>query len=267
MSNYWQKREAEQKLRHQSKTEKEIEKEFERLYRESADKIVDKMEALYPSLLEEDTIINHYYRYTKYYELREKINKELSVLGKKELKALEKKLENMYKYSSWKTLKGLNFNVSNRAELEKVIQSLWDNRTSWSKTVWCKDGYSGSQRVEKAMTQLQNSLERGMSDCVLRGASKDELVKTLQSRFGVSYSEASRLARTELTYIQNQATLDSYRQAGIRQYEYLAEIDDRTSDICSDLNGQRFNIDAAIAGVNYPPMHPNCRSTVLAVIE
>lgn len=267
MSSYWQEREVEQKLRFQLKTEKEIERELRKQYRAAADKVIEDIELIYPSLLEDDVLINYYYRYKRYYKLLEKINKELTSLGTSEIKTLEEKFDNMYRYSSWKTLKGLNFETKNKMELEKVIQSLMDNRTSWKESVWCKDGLTGSERVEKAMTQLQNQLERGMSDCVLRGASKDELVKTLQTRFDVSYSEANRLARTELTYIQNQATKDSFVKAGVAQYEYLAETDARTSDICAELNGQRFDINNAIVGVNYPPMHPNCRSTVLAVID
>ena len=267
MSKYWQEREAKQRLRYQAKTEKEIEKELRRLYKAAADKVIEDMEYIYPSLLEDDVLSNYYYRYMRYYKLREKINKQLTALGQDELKELEKKFEKMYKYASWKTLEGLNFSIENQMELEKVISSLWDNRTSWSETVWCKDGLSGAQRVEKQMTSLQKSLEKGMSDCLARGASKDELVKTLKSRFGVSFSEADRMARTELTYIQNQATKDSYVKAGVTQYEYLAETDGRTSDICAEMNGQRFDISAAVVGVNYPPLHPNCRSTVLAVID
>lgn len=267
MSNYWQKREAEQRLRYQIKTEKEINRELAQLYRAAADKVIEDMELIYPTLLTDDALSNYYYRYKRYYRLLERINKELSSLGNKELNLLEEKFETMYKYSSWKTLKGLNFSTDNKMELEKVISSLWENRTSWKETVWCKDGLTGAQRVEKAMTQLQNKLEKGMSDCVLRGASKDELVRSLKSTFDVSFSEADRLARTELTYIQNQATKDSYIKAGVSQYEFLAATDDRTSDMCSDLNGKRFDIAAAVVGVNYPPLHPNCRSTVLAVID
>ena len=267
MSKYWQKREAEQRLRYQLKTEKEIEKELEKLYRAAADKVIRDMELIYPSLLEDEVLANYYYRYKRYYQLREKINKRLSKLGKKELELLEEKFEKMYKYSSWKTLEGMNFSIDNKMELEKIVQSLWDNRTSWSKTVWCKDGLNGAQRVEKTMSKLQNRLEKGMSDCVLRGASKDELIRELKATFGVSFSEADRLARTELTYIQNQATKDSYIKAGVTQYEYLAEIDNRTSEICAEMNGQRFDVAAAVVGVNYPPLHANCRSTVLAVID
>ena len=267
MSKYWQQREAQQRLKFQSKTENEINRELRKLYRAAADKVVSDMELIYPSLLEDDALANYYYRYKRYYQLRERINKELSTLGKSELKLLDKKFETMYKYSSWKTLEGLNFSVDNKMELEKVIQTLWDNRGAWKESVWCKDGLTGAQRVEKTMTKLQNKIEKGISDCVLRGASKDELVRELKSTFGVSFSDADRIARTELTYIQNQATRDSYIKAGITQYEFLAESDDRTSDECEDLNGQVFDIAAAVVGVNYPPIHPNYRSTVLAVID
>lgn len=267
MSNYWKQREAQQRLKFQAKTEKEINRELAKLYRAAAKKVIKDMELVYPTLFEEDALINYYYRYKRYYQIREKINKQLSSLGRKELKVLEENFELMYKYSSWVTLEGLNFSIDNKMELEKVIQSLWDNRTSWRETVWCNDGITGAQRIEKQMARLQNRLEKGLTDCVVRGASKDELVKSLKSNFRVSFSEADRIARTELTYIQNQATRDSYIKAGVNQYEFLAEADDRTSDICSELNGKRFDVAAAVVGVNYPPLHPNCRSTVLAVID
>lgn len=267
MSNYWKEREAEQRLRLQLKTEKQLERELKKLYSDAANKIIRDMEFLYPTLLEDDVLANNYYKYIRYYKLRERINKRLAALGKNQIKVMEDKFETMYEFSSMKTLKSVSFPISNKKELDQIVKSLWDNRSSWSETVWCKDGLSGSQRVAKQMTRLQNYLERGMSDCVVRGASKEELTKTLIEKFDVGYSEASRLARTELTYIQNQATLDSYKKAGIKQYEYLAEMDGRTSDLCADLNGQRFDCAAAVVGVNYPPLHANCRSTVLAVID
>ena len=267
MSNYWQIRQAEQKMRFQLKTEKELEQKLGELYRAAANKITVEIMDIYPLLLEEDVLANNYYRYVRLFKLREQINQELSQLGIKELEELENSLKQMYIYSTNKTLQGLNFKVKNNKELNNLVKSLWDNRSSWSETVWCNDGLSGSQRVSKSMTQLYNTLERGMNDCVLRGASKDELVKTLQQRFNVSYSQANRLARTELTYIQNQATKDSYIKAGVEEYQYFAELDSRTSDLCEELNGKRFKVNSAVVGVNYPPLHPNCRSTVLAVIN
>ncbi|KYG90771.1 hypothetical protein A0U40_18005 [[Bacillus] sp. KCTC 13219] len=44
-------------------------------------------------------------------------------------------------------------------------------------------------------------------------------------------------------------------------------MDLRTSDICASLDGKKFDLKKAQAGVNYPPMHPNCRSTTIPVVE
>jgi len=44
-------------------------------------------------------------------------------------------------------------------------------------------------------------LEKGLIDCVSRGTSKDELVKTLMADFDIGFRSADRIARTELSHI------------------------------------------------------------------
>lgn len=267
--SYWQDREIKQRQVLLSKSEKEIAARLGRLYKAAANTVILEMEALYLRILEEgeDTIVNNYYRYNRYNNMRERLNRELTILGYQTLDELEKAMVNMYRFTSKQVLPSLGFEVTTGKELNKVINSLWDNFGSWSSKVWCADGLTAADRVARNMTQLQQTLERGMTDCVVRGASKDELVKTLMERFDVSYSNANRLARTELTYIQNQATLDSYKRADVKEYEYLAYIDNKTSEVCKEMDGQRFPLELAQVGVNYPPLHPNCRCTVLAVLD
>jgi len=46
-----------------------------------------------------------------------------------------------------------------------------------------------------------------------------------------------RIARTEITRSSNEATERAYIESGVVAYkEILAELDDRTSDICLELN-------------------------------
>lgn len=47
----------------------------------------------------------------------------------------------------------------------------------------------------------------------------------------------------------------------------LATLDPRTSEVCRDLDGQEFEAAQARPNVNLPPMHPNCRSTTVSVID
>ncbi|MGI5829791.1 MAG: minor capsid protein [Bradymonadia bacterium] len=89
----------------------------------------------------------------------------------------------------------------------------------------------------------------------------------LATRLNVNINNAKRLIRTEFNHIANQASLDSYKRDGVKKYKFLAAIDSRTSDVCKSVNGQIFEVTKAKVGLNFPPMHPNCRSTTVAVFE
>ena len=54
-----------------------------------------------------------------------------------------------------------------------------------------------------------------------------------------------------------------YKEAGVAEYEYMAAVNERTCDTCGALDGRRFKVDDAEPGVNYPPIHPNCRCTTV----
>ena len=52
----------------------------------------------------------------------------------------------------------------------------------------------------------------------------------------------TRLVRTEINYYHNQIDLRAYKDMGIEKYRYLAVLDNRTSDICQELDGQVFEV-------------------------
>jgi SPP1 gp7 family putative phage head morphogenesis protein len=80
----------------------------------------------------------------------------------------------------------------------------------------------------------------------------------------VSYKQANVLVRTETMHFQNQATMDSYIEAEIEKYRFSAAMEEGTCEECASLDGQTFRLDEAIVGVNYPPIHPNCRCSTIA---
>ena len=61
----------------------------------------------------------------------------------------------------------------------------------------------------------------------------------------------------------NAAELKSYEEADIDKYEFMATLDQRTSEACQDLDGRVFAVKDAKPGKNMPPMHPYCRSTTV----
>lgn len=75
--------------------------------------------------------------------------------------------------------------------------------------------------------------------------------------------QAKRLARTITTSAAAEGEKEAIQQAGIKQYRSVATLDERTCDICGDLDGKVFDTDS---GAGLPPYHPNCRCVIVSAI-
>jgi SPP1 gp7 family putative phage head morphogenesis protein len=165
--------------------------------------------------------------------------------------AIPDHLEGSMKKAYNLTLKSLDeadIGVLSRKRINQALTSNWSG-VKLSDTLW------------KDKQRLISSLDTVLTDQFLRNASLRDATKALREKMDVGFSTAERIVRTESAHIVEQATLEAYTDAGIEKYEYIAVNDERTSDICEDLDGKTFLLSEAQVGVNYPPMHPNCRST------
>lgn len=146
---------------------------------------------------------------------------------------------------------GKDFVSPNPKLIQNVIMRSYAE-SSFSKRIW-KD-------VNKLGSTLKDTLTKGF----IRGDSIDTMTKRLLERVDVSKSHAKMLIRTESARVCEEATKDAYKECGIEQYIYLATLDRKTSLICQELDMKSFPLKDAKIGENYPPMHPNCRSTTMA---
>lgn len=78
---------------------------------------------------------------------------------------------------------------------------------------------------------------------------------------------SKREARTTITQVSNDAHVEEYKRAGAKKYEFRATFDERTCPVCGKLDHKQFYVDDQKVGVNYPPMHPNCRCTTVAALS
>lgn len=124
-----------------------------------------------------------------------------------------------------------------------------------------------SKRLYEHSKTLSLDLQENLTVGIIRGESVDKMARRISKRLDVSMSNAKRLVRTETAYIHEIATLESYKEAGIKKYRFLATLDNKTSEICQELDRKEFPVEEAVTGENLPPMHPNCRSTTEAVFE
>lgn len=132
-------------------------------------------------------------------------------------------------------------------------------------TPWCGDNYSDT--IWKNKTKLVESLNRNITQSFIQGKHYKETATKLSKEMNVKYSDAKRIIRTESKYVISKSEVNVYKNANIDEYEYVASIDEKTSNICLSLDGKIFKMSEAISGLNLPPMHPYCRSYIIPLIE
>ncbi len=123
-------------------------------------------------------------------------------------------------------------------------------------------GKSYSERIWTNSDLLAKQLSTKLASAIATGQSISKTAKDFRDRFGVSRYYAERLIRTETNHFYNQAASDSYKAMGIDKYKFIATLDSRTSEICAHMDGKIIEVDKGAVGVNIPPLHPNCRSTI-----
>lgn len=145
----------------------------------------------------------------------------------------------------------VRFNAVTKAGVEAAVRTRW-SQYNYSETIW--------NDRDKLVRMLSTTIPQSFS----RGLSSNQLGDMIAKELNASKNRGRTLARTEVNNICNQADLEVYKAIGIEKYDYLATLDLRTSEICRSLDGTVHEVRLAEVGVNFPPMHPNCRSTTVA---
>ena len=148
---------------------------------------------------------------------------------------------------------GLAYSFSDLPETEiKRLQGLKWTGEAYSDRIWSNTGALASSVKDELLVSL------------MTGRSVRDTSQAIAERFEVGQNKARRLVRTESAFFHNQMELLSYEDAEITKYKFVAVLDKRTSHICQQHDNKVYNTADAVPGVNYPPLHPWCRSTTIA---
>lgn len=134
------------------------------------------------------------------------------------------------------------------------MASNWSGKT-FSENVWV--------HKEVAYKEISDVLNKGLTG----GWSIDRMARALSERTGVAYHRADTLVRTETTFYNNLATLDTIKELGGDHYEIVAVLDSRTSDICQSENHKVYPVKEYEPGRTAPPFHVRCRSTIRPAVK
>lgn len=132
--------------------------------------------------------------------------------------------------------------------------SNWSGRT-FSTNVWGHE--------EAVYKSISDTINKGLTG----GWSIDRMARALSERTGVAYHRADTLVRTETTFYNNLATLDTIKELGGDHYEIVAVLDSRTSEICRLENHEVHSVKEYEPGRTAPPFHVRCRSTIRPAVK
>lgn len=187
---------------------------------------------------------------------------ELDNLGREVGKSMRDFLADAYKGNYYRNIfdfvkvGGMSVALSklDNLSVEKVLSARWS-------------GKNYSQRIWNNTRLLSGVIKDTIANGVHRGLSIPQMSRMIEDKMHAGYSNAVRLVRTEMNFVNNQAHYDSMSDAGVEYYEFIAVLDNRTTTRCRARDGEVYLLEERDVGVNYPPLHARCRSTVAPFIE
>ena len=124
-----------------------------------------------------------------------------------------------------------------------------------------------SERIWMHQDLLRNELGKLLTRGMVQGKNPRVLARELRKTFDVSIYNSERLMQTELARVQTEAQLQSYKENGFEEYEYMACHNRDVCANCKALDGKIFKIDDGMPGENAPPMHPSCHCATTAHMD
>lgn len=143
-------------------------------------------------------------------------------------------------------------------------------------------------RFSQPVTRVTNRLlGRAFSEGIAEGESIPQLRKRVEDVFGkMDKYRSERIARSETIRASNYAAESAYEESGVVQSkQWLTALDERTCEWCAPMNqrtlglgdsyfkkGEAFTgaqggvIKLDFETVGAPPLHPNCRCTLIPVV-
>ena len=302
-ATYWKERE-ESKLRESLKDVEQLDKELKRAYRKASKSIEEKISILFfryakdnklnyaeanklltssefiewrmdlqeyirliestkdERLLLELNTLAMKSRITRLEEVLYQINKEIDTLTTTQSIKLTSMLENTARETYYKSIfdmqkfKGIgtSFALIDKKTINNILSYPWSGR-DYSDRIW-------SNREK-----LKDVIKQEITQMTIQGKGNREVAKNIAEKMNTSYKNAIRIVDTEHAYVTAQAKKKSFESIGADKYQLLATLDNRTSKTCQSLDGKVFLIKEALVGVNYPPLHPNCRTVPLPYLD
>ena len=191
-------------------------------------------------------------------ELTYRVNKNLDTLFFVTHRAVKELLEKSVtkSYNSAHTLKR---DPSLRdKKLYKILEQPWSG-ANYSANIW--------NNRDKLAGIAQNEITKG----IYQGKSAKKISKNISERLDASMKDIERVVRTESKHARNEASAQAYIDMGYEWYMFSSHTEgkssNRTCERCRKINEEKYRFDKRVVGENFPPLHPNCRCTIIPIMN
>ena len=154
----------------------------------------------------------------------------------------------------------LGMTVPSRSQLEILAKSVLLSDVS---------GATFSDRIWANQNELRNNINQTIERALIRGEhprkAAASIKRLVRDEYGMKKRAADRILVTETSRAQIIAQRESYKDAQVNDYIYLAE--PSACDVCSELDDKVFKVKDMAIGVNAPFMHPWCKCSTAAYVE
>lgn len=132
--------------------------------------------------------------------------------------------------------------------------------------------------LDQWFDSLSRSNQRGIMTAVNRGIvegeTTEQIIRRIRGSRALNYTDgvfettrrqAETVTRSTINHVSNQARTELFKENEdiIKGLKWVSTLDSRTSWTCASLDGKIFPVDKG----QRPPAHPNCRSTMTAVLK
>lgn len=119
----------------------------------------------------------------------------------------------------------------------------------------------------------QRNVMAAVNQGVVQGETTDQIIRRVRGTKQFNYTDgvfettrrqAETIVRSTVNHATNQSRLEFFKENEdiIKGLKWVSTLDSRTSSTCAALDGKVFPVDKGPR----PPAHPNCRSTMTAVL-
>lgn len=193
-------------------------------------------------------------------QLRQKVE-ALHTMREDTLETLSRDIfEERYYKSAYETQLGLNIGWDVAKLNDKLIDTVINKP-------WAPDGINFSKRIWRDRDRLVEKLHTEMTQMIIRGEAPDRVINEISKSFNTSKNVAGRLVMTESAFFASAGQEKAFDDLGVEEFEIVATLDRKTSDLCQSLDGKVVPMKDYAPGVTAPPFHSWCRTTTAPYFE